>query len=487
MRHARESSNSKVLWVVLGIALGALIILYGGAAYYFSSHFGFNTSINSVNYALKSVEEVEQDIARRVGRYELTIEGRDSLSKTVKADEVGLVYVPDGQVAALLTEQNPLTWITRLFRPPDRETTQASVELDERDFNSLMKKLDLFNEKKVKPPVDAHPRFEGSAYRVEPEVLGTTLDEERTVQAVDKAIRSLAATLDLDETGCYVPPKVFSNNPDLISLIEVYNSYVPFSITYTFGKETETLDAAIAIEWFDFADGGTGVEAALNAGGGAGTLNEDRLIAWVRDFGLRHDTVGDERNFTAADGEEATVSGGTYGWEVDEMVEIEAIKAAIENRVGETREPHYVLRATKHAAAGEADWGTTYIELDLTDQHMYYFVEGKLEFEADVVTGAPWGGRATPAGVFYVLEKLSPAVLRGEIQADGKREYETPVTYWMRITWGGVGFHDATWQPWFGGSRYTYAGSHGCINMAYRDAQTLYRILEIGTPVISHY
>jgi lipoprotein-anchoring transpeptidase ErfK/SrfK len=82
---------------------------------------------------------------------------------------------------------------------------------------------------------------------------------------------------------------------------------------------------------------------------------------------------------------------------------------------------------------------------------------------------------------------LSPTVLKGEIQADGKREYETRVSYWMRMTWAGHGFHDATWQPWFGGDRYTYAGSHGCINMSYYEAQELYGILEVGTPVISHF
>ncbi|MDR2586911.1 MAG: L,D-transpeptidase/peptidoglycan binding protein [Coriobacteriales bacterium] len=475
MKHARERVNLTLPGVIATIVLGVLLIIYGVIAYYFTSHFGFNTSIDSLNCAFKTVDEVEVLIARHVDSYEMAIEGREGLSKTVAAKDVGLEYVPDGQVAALLAAQNPLAWAERLFRPPGEQTTHASVKLDDQAFKALMKKLDLFNEKKMKPPVDAQPLFEGSAYRVAPEELGTTLDEERTTKLINEAIRTLVPVLDLDETGCYVAPKVFSNNPDLIEAVKTYNTYVPFSITYTFGDETEILDATVAIEWVEFdADGN-------------GAVSEDALIAWVRDFGARHDTVGDERAFKAADGEDVTVGGGTYGWEVDEEAEIDAIKAAIESRVGETREPHYVQRAEKHALPGQPDWGNTYVELDLTDQHMYYFVDGEIEFETDVVTGAPWGGRATPAGVFYILEKLSPTILKGERLPNGKREYETPVKYWMRITWGGVGFHDATWQPWFGGNRYTYAGSHGCINMAYSDAQTLYGILELGTPVISHY
>jgi hypothetical protein len=475
MKHVKKTFNFRIVGIVAAIVLGVLIIAYGALAYYFTSHFGFNTSINNIKCTFRTVDEVEQLIAQHVDDYEIIIRGRDGLSRTVAAEDVGLEYVPDGQVATLLTEQNPIVWIERLFRKSGGETTSASVKLDEQAFKKLMKKLDLFNEKKMKPPVDAQPRFEDSAYRIAPEELGSTLDEGRTTKVINGAIRTLALELNLDDTGCYVAPKVFSNNPDLIKLVETYNTYVPFSITYTFGEKTEVLDARTALDWVEFDSEGNG------------TLSEDALIAWVRDFGLRHDTVGDERTFTAADGEEATVSGGTYGWEVDEEVEIDAIKAAIENRVGETREPHYVQAAAKYAAPGEPDWGTTYIDLDLTDQHMYYLVDGKIEFETDVVTGAPWGGRATPAGVYYILEKLSPTVLKGDRLPNGKREYETPVKYWMRITWGGVGFHDATWQPWFGGNRYTYAGSHGCINMAYSDAQTLYGVLELGTPVISHY
>ena len=65
--------------------------------------------------------------------------------------------------------------------------------------------------------------------------------------------------------------------------------------------------------------------------------------------------------------------------------------------------------------------------------------------------------------------------------------YETLVKYWMRVTYSGVGFHDATWQSSFGGNVYTYRGSHGCINMSYSDAGKLYELIQVGDPVIMHY
>jgi lipoprotein-anchoring transpeptidase ErfK/SrfK len=98
--------------------------------------------------------------------------------------------------------------------------------------------------------------------------------------------------------------------------------------------------------------------------------------------------------------------------------------------------------------------------------------------ESDVVTGAPY--MATPTGTFSVLYKTSPTVLVGP-------GYAAPVTFWMPFTSSGVGFHDANWQPWFGGNRYTFAGSHGCVNMPYDAAAKLYSVLSPGDTVNVHY
>ena len=48
------------------------------------------------------------------------------------------------------------------------------------------------------------------------------------------------------------------------------------------------------------------------------------------------------------------------------------------------------------------------------------------------------------------------------------------------------GMHDATWRSksQFGTDRYTYDGSHGCVNMPYDAARYLYKNADKGTPVI---
>ena len=50
-----------------------------------------------------------------------------------------------------------------------------------------------------------------------------------------------------------------------------------------------------------------------------------------------------------------------------------------------------------------------------------------------------------------------------------------------------IGFHDATWQAAFGGTRYKSGfGSHGCVNLSYSKAQELYGIIQVGDVVIVH-
>ena len=108
-------------------------------------------------------------------------------------------------------------------------------------------------------------------------------------------------------------------------------------------------------------------------------------------------------------------------------------------------------------------------------------------FESDIVSGlASDPERKTPPGIFTLYYKKSPDVLRGTKKADGTYSYEQPVTYWMPFN-GGIGFHDADWQPYFGGDRYLTGGSHGCINMPPDKAGELYNIIQYNVPIICFY
>ena len=87
---------------------------------------------------------------------------------------------------------------------------------------------------------------------------------------------------------------------------------------------------------------------------------------------------------------------------------------------------------------GEEDIGKTYIEIDMSRQTLYYYVEGDLYLESPIVTGNLKRGRGTPARVCYIYGKQRRRILRGP-------GYASFVNYWMPVN-GNIGLHDATWR-----------------------------------------
>ena len=181
-----------------------------------------------------------------------------------------------------------------------------------------------------------------------------------------------------------------------------------------------------------------------------------------------------KREFQTTSGRTVSVYGSAYGWQIDQVSEVAQLTQEIQSGTQTTREPVYSMTANAH---GYNDIGNTYIEVDLSEQHMYFYQNGEDIFESDIVSGdMRYSDRQTPAGIYTIYYKKSPDVLRGKQLANGKYEYEQPVTYWMPFN-GGIGFHDANWQPYFGGDRFMEGGSHGCINMPPEKAAELIILL----------
>ena len=136
---------------------------------------------------------------------------------------------------------------------------------------------------------------------------------------------------------------------------------------------------------------------------------------------------------------------------------------------------------TRNAANGSGDIGDTYVEIDVSRQHMWYYVNGSVYLETDVRTGDESGrykDAATPSGIFRLLSKSTDKyflLFQPVVHAD----------YWMPFDWQGCGIHDASWFTTFGGELYkTSGGSHGCINTPLSIVKPMYERIKVNTPVI---
>ena len=123
--------------------------------------------------------------------------------------------------------------------------------------------------------------------------------------------------------------------------------------------------------------------------------------------------------------------------------------------------------------------GSTYIEINIKRQHMWFYKSGKLVVDTPVVTGNNDGECNTPQGYFSIFQRARGTTLVGP-------GYASYVDYWMAF-YGGCGIHDASWRSSFGGNIYNGNGSHGCVNTPYYAVQKIYNNSSYGTPVIIYY
>ena len=216
------------------------------------------------------------------------------------------------------------------------------------------------------------------------------------------------------------------------------------------------------------------------------TLDQEALNEWVENLADGFNTVESERTYTREDGKVVTVSGGVYGWEVDTEALRDAIIDGVKSGSSTTIDIPCSQEADVYNGPGERDWGSRYIDVDLSEQYVRFFDDGEIIWEAPCISGKPDGVHDTNTGVYVINNKKSPEKLEG--YENGVKIYTSYVTYWMPFVGNAIGLHDADWQPSFGGSMYANGyGSHGCVNLPPYAAAELFGIVEIGDVVVSHW
>lgn len=472
-KEKNKGRHRKALYIAAG-CLAGIVLVYLGIAFYFRSHYLFHTTINGHEVSGKTVAQAEELLKEDVGRYELLLEEIDGSSETIEGKEAGLAYESAAGLQQNMDRQNILLWPEALFTERTDEV-DIEVSYDEDKLAERISSLNAVTGEQT-PAVSAYPKFDGEKYVIEPEQYGTAIQRDILEERIAEALSGLEDSFNLEEEKCYADPAYTSDSSEVKAACDLMNQYCSTRIVYPMTEEV-VIDASVISGWISVDDKMQVV------------INEDAVRKWLEEFGDKYDTVGTTRTFRTPAGRETTVSGGTYGWSINEIAEFDVIIDAVKNGKILEREPEYYIGGTA-ATHAMPDWGNTYVDVDLSAQHMWYVVDGSVALETDVVTGLTTPDRMTPEGTYSILEKGEDQVLIGATDpATGEPSYRTPVNYWMRVTWSGIGLHDATWQPSFGGNlnQIPGRGSHGCINMPLDQAAALYGMLEVGTPVVIHY
>lgn len=443
------------------ILTASIILIYLLISVYFANHFFFNTVINGADVSLKSYDDANNIIRNYTRNYKLQLVERNGEIEEIVGQDIGLQYNEANNIFKICHKKSSFKWIISLFKNQKYYVNDLFI-YNQDSLENKINELNCLN-KAIIDPQNVNFKYSNGSYKVIKEVYGNKINKGKLNEAVKMNILEGKTKLDLNKESCYENPKYTLNSNKVSKTKDLLNKYVSTRITYIFENKNEILDGNIINEWLS-------VDENLEA-----VIDEKAVDKYVQGLAKKYDTVGISRNFKTSIGKIVEVKGGLYGWKINCAAETKVLLGNI--RLGETleKEPIYTQKSLPR---GEDEIGKTYVEVNITRQHLWFYKNGKLITEGDIVTGDPNRGCSTVLGTYMLNYKQNGATLSGV-------NYETEVSYWMPF-FGNIGIHDATWRYSFGGDIYKRNGTHGCVNVPLEVAKAIFDNIEEGTPIICY-
>lgn len=461
-KKAVGKKKSSRLFIALGVLFCALLFLYFVIGFHYQKVFLPATMINDIDVSGLTSAQALARLNAGADKYTLTLVEEDGASEQISGSDIGLFAEDGDRLQELIDGQAPFTWVFRAFQ---EKSYSLDVSYDAQKLSETVEALACMDKKSWKAPKDAYITYEkGTGYRIVPEVPGTVIVPDTLLAAIGEAVKRLDASLTLRDAGVYTLPRIPSDDAALQERFAKLAPYSDMTVTYQFGEQQEVLDGDMLSEWIDLDKNGRL------------TIDEEAVAEFVKELAKKYNTAYSSKTLETSYGKTITVKGGFYGWQIDRKTETEDLLGIIRRAESITKEPAYLLRAASH---DEIDYGDTYVEINLTAQHLFFYKDGELVIETDFVSGDLSKGKETPDGAYAITYKERNSTLSGE-------GYRTKVSYWMPFN-GNIGMHDCAWRPAFGGLIYQTNGSRGCINLPAEAAKTIYENIEQGDPVICYH
>jgi len=423
----------------------------------------FFSTISCINVSGKIVEGVDKEIKSELKTYTLELKERGNNIEQIKAVDIGLKYNPDWKAQNLEDKKNSFQWIFELFNRKKSKTTEVVV-YDEKLLKKCFNNLSCFDSSNIIQPQNPSLKYMDNGYVIVDEVYGNKINKDVLYNQVVNSILKGETIIDLESINCYENPEYTSKSQEVIDVKDELNKYINSKITYTIGSYIEILDKSTINKWLN-------VDINFEI-----IFEEEKINEYLHKLSRICDTVGKKRDFVTSSGRTVEVSGGDYGWLINSNEEIKELISIIKEGQTITKEPIYKQTAQSH---DENDMGNTYVEINMTKQHLWFYKNGSIVVEGDVVTGNKSRNNSTPIGIYRLKFKQKDATLKGA-------GYSTHVNFWMPFN-GGIGIHDANWRYDFGGEIYLTRGSHGCVNAPQYLASKIFNNIDEGTPVICFY
>ena len=457
--------NKKSRWLLsILIPIALLLVVYALGVNYASHKFLPNTSIGGIDVSGMTSDEANEIFKSQ--ELVIDVEQRTPKGETV-TERIDLVEVAEAALncdtSALLNSQDKFLWFKSLFNESDLGDVDVNGSFDTDKLKTAIAGLYSQNEKTAVLPKDAHIEIDGKTVKIVPDEAGSVVDNkiavERILAAAEAAVRGEGnQTVSLSD-ACK-EPEIKADNPDLLAEKKMLEDVFAKKITVA-----ATSDSAWDIDGEEVFD-------LLDIQGKEKSVNGDKLYALVEEI----------TNYYYVNNYEYIYFDDLIG-KLEEAILSDEPNPVVEASwyINYPKPEPTTTSATSASSSGTSSGAvSSYIEVSISQQTLYYYENGELIFSSPVVTGQT-GESDTPTGYYTILNKVANTRLRGPT-------WDEFVYFWMPIDNRGYGLHDAPWRDAFGGDIYMNDGSHGCINLPYDTASRLFNAVQVGvTQVYIHY
>lgn len=483
--HKGRNAVLFVFGLVIILLIGAYIVGYMMT----KDSFLPNTFVNGTSIGGMNVSEATEAVHNNKAIDKLVLEKLNGETITIDYSKIDYTYSTADELDNIMNQENKALWFVNLLKKSDF-TISMKGSYSEDKLKEVIENASFG----VTPSKNAKIVMKDDGFVIEPEVQGDIVDTEKVFAAAKEAVNNGTEKINLLDADCYKKPTVVSS--DLQERLEDLNKVFNLEVKLDFDYTTENLTYDVFKNWVTIKKDGSY------------TIDQESVWEWVNSIRSKYDTLNKTRKFKStlqgtvkikaqrgADGK----FDGIFGYFLDADKTAEAICKALKKGENTTIDPIYWTNGgytydtqgkVKRSANDEKkvindiSQLNTYIEVDLTNQTLWYYKNGKVKHKCGVVSGKPTKERMTYPGIYQLWMKERNKTMKGRTS---EGSYESNCSYWNYISQNSIGIHDATWQSSFGGDRYKYYGSHGCVGISLSDAQYIYENVPLGTVVIMFY
>lgn len=462
MKKAKGKKRTLAIGIIIGALLTAVLISFQlSKILFFPGTMINNTdcSFLTINQSKEKIENnIKQNIIFRVVQSQ-DQQHKEYFMSSEQIESIDLTLVDTEQLQTIMKQQRERKCAYSYF-------LSDAFEIQENKVKEYLYSIPELNGESMLFPKNAHLiQNEMGLLEIIPETLGNYIEFEEAFKYAIKCLKKGNGTIDFSSITQTLPT-INSRDTDLIQEMETVNSILLTTIHFKLGDESiVTLDSRVMREWVYKNEEG---KYAIDIDG--------NIPVFIKNLEEKAKQKNSSMVFRASDiGNIVIPIERSLRLSLNKEEELAQIKQDLGTKQTYVRTPTYQKESIENKM-------NTYIELDITRQTVWMYVNGECILKSDCVTGNVAGGHSTPTGIFFLSYKTKDAVLRG-YNNDGSR-YASPVKYWMPFN-GGIGFHDASWRKGiFGGEIYKTGGSHGCVNMPLESAKILYENINKTIPIV---